>query len=213
MATGAVPLIAAPGVGGGVDLGAVDLGLPSVIGHRGAAGLAPENTLAALHKAHAVGCRWVEIDLRLTADGALVLLHDERIDRTTNGRGRVARLPWAALQRYDAGGWFDPAFAGEPVPSLAEAIAVLGECGLGANVELKCARDRGRAIGGRAAAERPERRPRELPAHCCWAGRRRADGAAPPISAASPSASTIAACADRLSPKSAKRDIVCWPIP
>src|SRR5579862_8762347 len=164
MATGAVPLIAAPGVGGGVDLGAVDLGLPSVIGHRGAAGLAPENTLAALRKAHAVGCRWVEIDLRLTADGALVLLHDERIDRTTNGRGRVARFPWAALQRYDAGGWFDPAFAGEPVPSLAEAIAVLGECGLGANVELKCARDRGRAIGGRAAAELTRLWPPQLPA-------------------------------------------------
>lgn len=126
--------------------------LPRVIGHRGAAGCAPENTLAALRRAKALGCRWVEFDVRLSADGELVLLHDDRVDRTTDGSGKANALPFASLRTLDAGSWFSPAFAGEPVPSLKEAIAVLAGLRLGANVELK-AGHRNAAQTGAAAAD------------------------------------------------------------
>jgi glycerophosphoryl diester phosphodiesterase len=111
--------------------------LPPVIGHRGAAGVAPENTLAGLFRARALGCRWVEFDVRLTGDGEPILLHDDRLERTTNGRGRARRLPLTAIRGLNAGGWFAAEFDGERVPTLAEAVAALGALGLGANVELK----------------------------------------------------------------------------
>jgi glycerophosphoryl diester phosphodiesterase len=114
--------------------------LPPVIGHRGAAGCAPENTLAGFRKAKELGCRWVEFDVRLTADSQPVLLHNSRLERTTNGRGRVSGVSLAEVRRYDAGGRLGPRFAGERVPKLEEAIALLNELGLGANVELKAAR-------------------------------------------------------------------------
>lgn len=90
--------------------------------------------------------------MRLCLDGALVLLHDDRLERTTDGRGRVSALPLSAIRRHDAGRWFDAAFADERVPTLEEALAVLGEMGLGANVELKSER-RHAAATGTAAAE------------------------------------------------------------
>ena len=114
--------------------------LPSVIGHRGAAGCAPENTLAGFRKAAALGCRWVEFDVRLTSDNQPVLLHDNRLERTTDGRGKVNASSFAAIRHHDAGSWFDASFAGERVPKLAEALALLVELGVGANVELKVAR-------------------------------------------------------------------------
>jgi glycerophosphoryl diester phosphodiesterase len=123
-----------------------------VIGHRGAAGCAPENTLAGLRKASEFKCRWVEFDVRLTADGQLILLHDERLERTTNGRGEAALLSLATVQRYDAGRRFGAAFRGERVPTLAEAVALLSELGIGANVELKAVRDREAETGAMAAA-------------------------------------------------------------
>jgi len=130
----------------------VELDLPPVIGHRGAASCAPENTLAGLRQAGALGCRWVEFDVRLTADGELILLHDDRLDRTTDGRGKARALTLSAIRHRDAGSWFDWSFAGERVPTLAEAIAVLAELGLGANIELKAER-RCAAETGAAAAE------------------------------------------------------------
>ena len=69
-----------------------------VIGHRGAAGRAPENTLAGLRRAKQLGCEAVEFDVRLTADGALVLCHDATLDRTTTGRGRVSALPLLSVR-------------------------------------------------------------------------------------------------------------------
>jgi glycerophosphoryl diester phosphodiesterase len=111
-----------------------------VIGHRGAAGCAPENTLAALRRAKALDCRWVEFDVRLTADREPILLHDGRLGRTTDGRGSAVRLALAAVRRHDAGGWFAPEFAGERIPTLAEAVALLAELELGANIELKAGR-------------------------------------------------------------------------
>ena len=127
--------------------GGIETVLPPVIGHRGAAAYAPENTLAGLRKAKALGCRWVEFDVRLTADNQPVLLHDDRLERTTNGRGGITGLQLAAVRRYDAGNWFHSSFAGERVPTLEEALLLLAELGLGANVELKAVRGREAATG------------------------------------------------------------------
>lgn len=112
-------------------------GLPRIIGHRGAAGLAPENTLAGLRKAAELGLGWVEFDVKLARDGEPVLMHDETVNRTTDGRGKVAQTTLDELRRLDAGMRFGAEFHGEPVPTFEDAIACLEELGLGANVEIK----------------------------------------------------------------------------
>jgi glycerophosphoryl diester phosphodiesterase len=114
-----------------------------VIGHRGAAALAPENTLAGLRRAAELGLAWVEIDLRLTADGAPVLLHDATLRRTAGARTALVRLSRARLAGLDAGSWFAPGFADESVPDLSQALALAGELGLGLNLEIKAPRGRG----------------------------------------------------------------------
>jgi glycerophosphoryl diester phosphodiesterase len=86
--------------------------------HRGASGYAPENTFAAFDLARQVGADGVETDVRLTRDGALVLLHDATLDRTTDGSGPIGRRAWAEVERLDAGRWFGPEFAGQRVPRL-----------------------------------------------------------------------------------------------
>jgi glycerophosphoryl diester phosphodiesterase len=111
--------------------------LPRWIGHRGAAAHAPENTLASLRRAAADGARWVEFDLRLTADEVPVLLHDATLERTTDGSGPVASRRWDELRRLDAGGRRAPEFRGEPLPSLAQALECCAALALGANLELK----------------------------------------------------------------------------
>jgi glycerophosphoryl diester phosphodiesterase len=116
--------------------------LPRVIGHRGAAAYAPENTLAGFRQAKALNCRWVEFDVRLTADGQPIVLHDNRLERTTDGRGKVSALSLATVRRHSAGAWFSSSFAAERVPMLQEALVLLAELGLGANVELKAVRGR-----------------------------------------------------------------------
>lgn len=110
---------------------------PPVIGHRGAAAHAPENTLAGFRKAAELGVAWVEFDVHLTKDGVPVILHDDTVERTTDGRGAVAALSFTELGRLDAGAWFGPSYRGERVPSLEEAIKLLGKLGLGAVVEIK----------------------------------------------------------------------------
>lgn len=97
---------------------------PRLIGHRGAAAKAPENTLASLRRALEDGADGLEFDLRATLDEVVVLLHDETLDRTTTGNGPLRSLPLAELRSLDAGGWFSPDFAGEKVPDLQQ---VLGE--------------------------------------------------------------------------------------
>ncbi len=111
--------------------------LPPVMGHRGARGHAPENTLAGLRKAAGLGVRWVEFDVKLTADGELILFHDDSLRRTTNGGGAVADKTLAEIRTLDAGRWFSPDFTGETVPTLDEAMAFLTARGIGANVEIK----------------------------------------------------------------------------
>jgi glycerophosphoryl diester phosphodiesterase len=111
--------------------------LPRLIGHRGAAGLAPENTVASFRKAAELGVRWVEFDVHLSADGTPVVIHDDTVNRTTSGRGDVESLSLAELQALDAGRWFEPRFEGERVPTLETIVALLGKLGLGAVVEIK----------------------------------------------------------------------------
>jgi glycerophosphoryl diester phosphodiesterase len=113
------------------------LQLPRVIGHRGAATYAPENTLASLREARRRGAAWVEFDVKLSADNVPLLMHDESLRRTAGDDRAVAALPWSQLADIDVGTWFDRGFAGERVPSLEAAIDCLAENGLGANIELK----------------------------------------------------------------------------
>lgn len=113
-----------------------------VIGHRGAAGHAPENTLPSLIKAHELGVSWVEFDVKLSGDDVPVLFHDNTLDRNTNGRGPIADQNLRELKMHDAGAWFSEAFAGTPVPTLDEAMVVLAKCSMGANVEIKPSKGR-----------------------------------------------------------------------
>lgn len=94
----------------------------SVVAHRGGAALAPENTLAALRQALELGAPCVEIDLRQSADGVVMVFHDATLERTSNGVGELALANSAALARLDAGAWKDARFAGEPIPTLASAL-------------------------------------------------------------------------------------------
>ena len=126
--------------------------LPPVIGHRGAAARAPENTLAGLRRAKALGCAWVEFDVRLTADGVPVLCHDAHLDRTTDGVGPVAAHTLAAVRLRDAGRRFAPAFAGERVPTLDEALSLAAQLDLGTNIEIKAERGREYATAAAVAA-------------------------------------------------------------
>jgi glycerophosphoryl diester phosphodiesterase len=111
--------------------------LPRVIGHRGAATHAPENTLAGLRKAAELGAPWVEFDVRLTADKVAILHHDDTLKRTAGRNAAAATLDYAEIAELDAGAWFGNAFHGERVPTLSDSIALLGELGLGANIEIK----------------------------------------------------------------------------
>jgi len=109
---------------------------PLVIAHRGAARLAPENTLAAFRLAADLGADAVELDARLTADGEVVVLHDKLLDRTTNGSGPVSQRTRHELQALDAGARFSPDFAGERIPTLDQVFEAVGSRLL-INVELK----------------------------------------------------------------------------
>lgn len=92
----------------------------AVIAHRGGAGIMPENTLAAFQRAIRLGCDYVEVDVRTTRDGKLVIMHDRTVDRTTNGTGAVNELTLAAIRKLDAGAKFSPLYRGEKVPTLDE---------------------------------------------------------------------------------------------
>ena len=105
-------------------------------GHRGASAEAPENTLAAFRAALAAGADGVELDIHLSADGVPVVMHDATLERTTDGCGAVGDWPAADLAGLDAGSWFAPDFKGEPVPTLGEALALLGGR-LRVNIEIK----------------------------------------------------------------------------
>jgi glycerophosphoryl diester phosphodiesterase len=92
------------------------------IAHRGASSYAPENTISAFQKALELGVGHVELDVHLSRDGQVVVIHDELLDRTTNGSGPVASHAWEQLQSLDAGAWFGPEFAGAGIPTLEQVL-------------------------------------------------------------------------------------------
>jgi glycerophosphoryl diester phosphodiesterase len=110
---------------------------PLWIAHRGAGKLAPENTLAAFRLGASFGYRAFECDVKLSADGLPFLLHDDTLQRTTNGVGTAGALPWSELSRLDAGGWHGRTFAGEPLPSLEGIAAYCLRNGYALNIEIK----------------------------------------------------------------------------
>ncbi len=110
---------------------------PRAVAHRGAGKLAPENTLAAFRHGAAFGYRMFEFDVKLSGDGAAVLLHDATLERTTSGHGRIDALSFGQIAQLDAGSWHSPAFAGEPVPTLAAVSRYLRANGFLANIEIK----------------------------------------------------------------------------
>ncbi|MEM9782389.1 MAG: glycerophosphodiester phosphodiesterase family protein [Pseudomonadota bacterium] len=110
---------------------------PRVVAHRGASAAAPENTVAAIRHAAAMGTRWVEVDVSLLGDGTAVLHHDATLGRTSDASGLLADIGAADLAGIDAGGWHSTPFAGEPIPTLEAALTVITALGIGVNLELK----------------------------------------------------------------------------
>lgn len=108
-----------------------------IIAHRGASAVAPENTLAAIARAADLGAQSVELDVMLSADGVPIIIHDTDLARTTDGTGPVAALSYEQLARLDAGSWFGGTFAGEGIPSLADAVTLILSRDLALNLELK----------------------------------------------------------------------------
>jgi glycerophosphoryl diester phosphodiesterase len=109
---------------------------PWIIGHRGYPAKYPENTLASFQGALAAGVKMVELDVMLSRDRKLVVIHDESLERTTNGKGAVADHTLAELRRLDAGSWFDTSFAGQRLPELGEVLDLVDGRAY-ANIEIK----------------------------------------------------------------------------
>ena len=114
-----------------------DWPFPRIIAHRGGGSLAPENTLAAIRLGQSLGYTAHEFDVKLSLDDRALLLHDEKLDRTTNGTGRAADLPFEELHKLDAGAWHSQEYRGEPVPSFAEVAQQLLSKGTLADIEIK----------------------------------------------------------------------------
>ncbi len=113
------------------------LKLPKIIGHRGACGYAPENTLESIHTAADMGVEWVEIDVKLTKDQVPVIFHDDDLDRTTNGAGKMAETNYEDLKQLEAGSWYASSFAGIKIPTLEEAVETIIDLGLGLTLDIK----------------------------------------------------------------------------
>ncbi len=97
-----------------------------IFAHRGVSSLYPENTLASFQAAVRLGVDFIELDVRRTKDGALVVIHDETLDRTTDGKGKVADLTIEEIKRYSAGRWFSEKFSGEKIPTVQEVFSLVG---------------------------------------------------------------------------------------
>jgi len=108
-----------------------------VIGHRGAMGHCPENTFASFERALELGADWIELDVHLTRDGALAVIHDETVNRTTDGHGLVKEHTLAELKQLDAGRWFGPDFVGQRVPVLDEVLVWARERNTVVDIEIK----------------------------------------------------------------------------
>jgi glycerophosphoryl diester phosphodiesterase len=98
-----------------------------IIAHRGAPTFAPENTLPAIRKALEIGVDMIEIDVHQTKDGVLVIMHDEKVNKTTDGSGYIKDMTFDDIRALDAGSWFDPVFTGTKVPALEEVFRIMDE--------------------------------------------------------------------------------------
>lgn len=112
-------------------------GTTLVFGHRGSKGTHPENTMISFQEAYRAGAEGIELDVHLTKDGIPVVIHDEMVDRTTNGHGWVKDFTLKELKALDAGSWFSSQFAGEQIPSLEEVLEWIQPTKLWINIELK----------------------------------------------------------------------------
>jgi len=108
-----------------------------VLAHRGASGHAPENTMAAFRRAAELDADGIELDVQLSLDGAVVVLHDEDVQRTSDGKGLASEMTLARLRALDFGSWYSPSFQGERIPLLSEVVDFVAASGLRLNVELK----------------------------------------------------------------------------
>ncbi|MGN6667681.1 MAG: glycerophosphodiester phosphodiesterase [Trinickia sp.] len=126
---------------------------PRIVAHRGGGSLAPENTLAAIDTGAGLGLQMIEFDAKLSQDDVVFLLHDDTVDRTSNGHGAAARKTYAELAALDAGNWFDARFAGERMPTLAQVHARCVAHTLAANIEIKPCPGREVATGWLVAQE------------------------------------------------------------
>ena len=135
---------------------------PWVIAHRGASGHAPENTMTAFQRAVELGSTFIETDLHVTRDGAFVAIHDDTVDRTTNGSGEVQDFTLDELRRADAGMWFDRDFMGERVPTLAEILEFAKQNDVVFYLELKYAAVSGMDHALAAALAKAQSAPRTI---------------------------------------------------
>lgn len=110
---------------------------PFIFAHRGASATHPENTLAAFQEAHKAGAHGIEYDVQLTKDDIPVVIHDAKLNRTTNGKGLVKNYTLEEIKKLDAGGWFGAKFCGETVPTLGEVLNWVEHTPLSMNIELK----------------------------------------------------------------------------
>lgn len=125
---------------------------PRIVAHRGGGKLAPENTLPAFETGASLGLRMVEFDAKLSADNVVFLLHDDDVDRTSDGHGAAAQMTYAQIAALDAGSWFDATrFAGAQMPTLAQVAEACQRLGLAANVEIKPCPGREAETGKRVA--------------------------------------------------------------
>ena len=108
-----------------------------ITAHRGFSSLAPENTLAAMKEAINYGCKWIEIDVQLSADHVPMVIHDKTVNRCSNGKGEVRNLSKIELKQLDAGSWFSDDFNGESIPTLEEVLLLTSEAKVALNIELK----------------------------------------------------------------------------
>lgn len=111
--------------------------MPRIIGHRGASGLAPENTIASFEKAADIGTKSIEIDVMVTADNHCVICHDMNVRRCTDGEGPVLLKTLEQIKALDAGSWFKSEFTGEKIPTLTETIEFIHGRDMSINLEIK----------------------------------------------------------------------------
>jgi len=110
---------------------------PAIVAHRGGGKLAPENTLAGIDTGARLGHKMIEFDVKLSLDSEIFLLHDDTLDRTSNGWGIAGQLPWEKLLQLDVGGWFGNDFAGERLPLLSQVAERCASYNMMANIEIK----------------------------------------------------------------------------